>query len=192
MVRRCVILFGVLLATSSVVAGIVVQQRGAGQFLGTEGVVLQSDATDCGLAALANLSHAIGKAIELDELRLYISVGASGLTLRALRDIADGFGIRLTGVLSSLKDPSFSPPWIAHFEGRGGHYVVVERYEKQSLIVADPARGRIRYSASAFRRRWSGYAMVLDPPPVADIRTEGGVREDICGEACTLHSPRSF
>jgi len=170
-VKRAILLFlgtatGAVLALSAASRSPVVRPAAPSEprgvsFLGREDVILQQSQNDCGLAALAMLGRAIGTPIDLAELRRTVSVGRTGLTMLSLREIADAYGVTTEGVYADpLEGPELPTPWIAHLRTGVGHYVVVERYEGLQWTVADPTRGRVQYSEAAFRRVWSGYALV--------------------------------
>lgn len=44
-----------------------------------------------------------------------------------------------------------------------GHFVVLEAADVGSVVVFDPALGRVRYPAGRFARRWTGAALCLSP-----------------------------
>ena len=45
-----------------------------------------------------------------------------------------------------------------------GHFVVLEDANFDSVVVFDPALGRVRFPAARFARRWTGAALCLSPP----------------------------
>jgi ABC-type bacteriocin/lantibiotic exporter with double-glycine peptidase domain len=137
-------------------------------YLDASGIVRQRSTTDCGLAALATLASMIGAPLDYHELLVDAGIVTDGLTLGAIQRIASRNGISLEGVAAAAAE-SLPVPWLAHWRSGNGHYVVVERREGDGWIVADPGRGRIRYSGRAFRRRWSGYALVIGSSN-ADVR----------------------
>lgn len=133
------------------------------QFLGSDGVVLQQNVNDCGLAALATLARQIGTPIDVAELRRDVSIEGPGLTLLSLRQLARLYGVELQGVRGNpRRPPVLRIPWIAHLSRGVGHYVVVEAVTRSTVTVGDPALGRVRYPAAVFWRLWSGYALVIE------------------------------
>jgi ABC-type bacteriocin/lantibiotic exporter with double-glycine peptidase domain len=129
----------------------------------TKGVVFQKVASDCGLAAVAMMSLHLGRRLDLDRLEHEVTVPEAGLSMLALQQVAAAHGMSLRGVLA---EPSavgvLRTPWIAHFRGRVGHYVVVERAASDGVTIVDPALGRHTMAVAEFRLRWSGYALVFD------------------------------
>jgi ABC-type bacteriocin/lantibiotic exporter with double-glycine peptidase domain len=133
------------------------------EYVGGEDVIPQQRVNDCGLVAIAMLGDRIGLPIDLTDLEANISIEPTGLTMLEVHDIAAAYGLRLKGVFIGPRNrPSWRTPWIAHLRSGNGHYVVVERHDDSKWTIADPGRGRVRYSEAAFAGLWSGYALVLD------------------------------
>src|SRR5205823_3490859 len=61
--------------------------------------------------------------------------------------------------------PKAPLPAIAHVctkEGLG-HFVVLHQVKKNSVVIADPARGVVKMSAADFKTTWTGYLILLAP-----------------------------
>lgn len=87
-----------------------------------------------------------------------------------LKNTAALHGIELTGVRADpWQHVDFPVPWIAHLRSRIGHYVVVERKEDNSWIIADPAIGRLQVPDRLIRDRWTGYALIVEGPTESDL-----------------------
>ena len=128
---------------------------------GRAGVVLQRTLFDCGPAALANLLEIRGAPVPpLDSLARLAGTTATGTTLGGLARAATQLGLPVRLV---RRDP-------ARFTGTDGlpmvawvdrsHFVVVSDTSSGMLTIVDPQIGRYRTSRGAFRRRWSGEALV--------------------------------
>jgi len=133
---------------------------------GPESVIRQRTGNDCGLVALTILLRDVGTVADLRQLHREVPIQGGGATMLALRQAAATHGVALRGVFADpLRSGALPTPWIAHLNSGGGHYVVVERSESARWIVADPSVGIVEYSENAFKRRWSGYALILDRIP---------------------------
>lgn len=125
-------------------------------FLGTNNVVLQQEHSDCGLAALANLFAHYGMETSLEEIKSNVETTEKGTSMLQLRQMAEIKGLKAQGWKYSWEDfQNTTLPAIVFV--RGNHYVVVESiHDDESLVVVDPAIGRLRVSVRSFRRIWSG------------------------------------
>jgi ATP-binding cassette, subfamily B, bacterial len=105
-----------------------------------------------------------GASIDIDALRREVTITAPGLTLLSLKNLAQAHGVRTIGLAVKPSGlPRLTTPWVAHLKSGVGHYVVVENVSLGRVTVADPARGRLLYSQTAFELAWSGNALVMDP-----------------------------
>jgi ATP-binding cassette subfamily B protein len=98
-----------------------------------------------------------------------------GTNLRGLLKAAEVLGFSAKGVKGSCDAVSHVPlPAIAHVktpEGRG-HFIVLYRINKKTLVVADPARGVHKLSREEFSQCWTGHLLLLVPEPnVSTIAT---------------------
>jgi ABC-type bacteriocin/lantibiotic exporter with double-glycine peptidase domain len=133
------------------------------EFLGRRGVVLQETLFDCGPAALATLLLLDGRpAPPLDSLTHLTGTTGRGTTLEAIRTAALQFGLRLEAKGPAVGSAAPTPgqlPMIAWI--RRSHFVVVASgADEGTVTVLDPQIGRYRLALRAFRKRWSGEALI--------------------------------
>lgn len=59
----------------------------------------------------------------------------------------------------------FPLPAIAHvvIDGSLSHYVVVHKITTRQIIIADPARGIVKYTPEDFFKIWTGVLILLVP-----------------------------
>lgn len=108
------------------------------------------------------VSRDAGKATSYRALPREAKTAEDGLSLADLTALAARHGLHLTGLrLSSLGELKTPRPWIANL--CLNHYVVVERWAGDSLVVVDPRVGRISIGKGDLLRLWSGYALVPEP-----------------------------
>ena len=103
-----------------------------------------------------------------------------------MRDLAgtDRIGTNLLGLFQGAEKLGFSAkavkgpfealaqvplPAIAHVKTEEGlgHFLVLHRVRKTSLVVADPARGIQKLTRDEFCRHWTGYLLLAVPDPNA-------------------------
>ncbi|MEB3337135.1 MAG: ABC transporter transmembrane domain-containing protein, partial [Leptolyngbyaceae bacterium] len=129
--------------------------------------VEQQSSSDCGAACLSMILRYWGKRVPVHVLRDRANVGRTGASLKNLAKAAEALNFHARPVKASLNRMVDQPnPWIAHWEGN--HYVVVYRFRGNRAIIADPALGRRTLSSQEFQRRWTGYALLLDPTDQID------------------------
>lgn len=125
-------------------------------------MILQAEASECGLACLAMVSHFHGKAISLRQLRLAVPAGSQGANLKQLIDIANQLELDsrpLKVDLDELHQLSF--PAIIHWEFN--HFVVLKRLTKKYADILDPAVGERRISWQQLSASYTGIALELTP-----------------------------
>jgi ATP-binding cassette, subfamily B, bacterial HlyB/CyaB len=122
----------------------------------------QQSAADCGVACLVMISRYWGKQFSVNRLRDIANVDRNGTSLRGLSGAAESIGFSTRPVKASLDQlAKQSLPAIAHWEGK--HYVVVYEITPKQVIVGDPAIGQKTFTHKAFKKDWTGYALLLQP-----------------------------
>jgi ABC-type bacteriocin/lantibiotic exporter with double-glycine peptidase domain len=117
---------------------------------------------DCGAACLAMVLAYHGKQVPLDELRQMTSTNRDGVDALAMTQAAQQYGLRARGVAADVDDLGQLPPaTILHWGFM--HFVVFERLRRNGVQVVDPAHGRRRLSMEAFRRSYTGVAIMFEP-----------------------------
>jgi ATP-binding cassette subfamily B protein len=128
----------------------------------------QLDSNDCGPTCLRIVAKYHGRTLSLPQLRAACPTRKIGITIADLEAAAQqvGFPTRAVKVEKGRLD-ELPMPWIAHWRER--HFVVVYRTTADSVFVADPATGRIRYSREDFTAGWigggtHGAALLIESP----------------------------
>lgn len=126
-------------------------------------IVLQQRASDCGAACLKMILTDHGIERSLSDLARAAETTADGASLRDLRMVAEGEGLRARSWVIRGDDLLRVPlPAIAFINGN--HFVVVRRVVGRGLLeVDDPALGRLWWPFQCFRKAWSGQLLVFDP-----------------------------
>lgn len=131
-------------------------------------LVRQNDQSDCGPATLASVAKHHGMPVSLEQMRNLAGTDGVGTNLLGMVQGAEklGFTARACkGPFDAL--PTVPLPAIAHVrtEEGLGHFVVLYRADKKSVVLADPARGVRTLSKDEFSATWTGYLIVLVPDP---------------------------
>ena len=126
--------------------------------------VLQSQTTECGLAALAMLLAFHGRRVPMRDLRVASGVSRDGTSARALLALAAQYGLAGKGRRCDRIDAdSFIFPLIAHcgFD----HFVVVEGVRRGRIFLNDPSSGRRDVAAEDFHQNFTGVVLTFERLP---------------------------
>lgn len=133
--------------------------------------IRQKNNIDCGPTCLAMICKFYGRSVNTATLRSYSRLGKGGVNILGISEAAEKVGLRTLCVELSLeKLIAEAPlPCIVHWDQN--HFVVVTpKSTLKTIVVADPARGIVKYSIDQFRESWNGkrtegIALVLEPTP---------------------------
>lgn len=121
-------------------------------------VVLQSEASECGLAAVAMVAAANGRPVALAQLRAQCTPAERAPTLAGLAAAADALGIATRPVRVRLAElRRLHLPAVLHWQF--DHFVVVTRVNRQVITIHDPACGRRRVAMDEVSRAFTGVAI---------------------------------
>lgn len=138
--------------------------------------VKQHDATECGVACLATILKQYGTNISITKLREITGTDSMGTNATGLIKAAKSFGFSAKGVQGDQESflSGFPLPAIAHVivDGSLLHYVVIHKITKKNVIIADPAKGILKYSIEEFLKQWTGVLILLSPTSKMEKRNE--------------------
>ena len=131
----------------------------------------QLDTMDCGPTCLRMIAKYYGKTYNLQQLRDKMFVGREGVSLLSISDAAEDIGFRTLAAKIPFdklaEEVTF--PCIAHWQQQ--HFVVVYSIRKNTVTIADPANGIIKYTKEEFLRGWhasekeEGVVLLFEPTP---------------------------
>lgn len=122
--------------------------------------VLQSEAAECGLAAMCMLARFHGHRVDLAGLRQRFPTSIKGMTLRQLIDVASDLDLSARAVRLEVEElDCLQLPAILHWDLN--HFVVLEKVDRGIATILDPARGRRRLVLAKFARHFTGVALEL-------------------------------
>lgn len=134
----------------------------------------QHDSKDCGATCLRIICKYHGKSYSPHTLRELTGITKEGVSILGISNASEKLGFRPISVktnLDELKKETVTP-FIAHWQQQ--HFVVVYRFHKEKVYVADPAEGKVTYSERDFLKYWAnneddknhkGIVLLLDPTP---------------------------
>ncbi len=125
-------------------------------------VILQAEATECGLACLAMIANFFGNETTLLTLRQEFSLSLKGVTLARVVAMAERLGLRSRALRVELEHLGrIALPAILHWNFN--HFVVLKSVKKNLIVVHDPAVGERRVSFAEASTSFTGVALELAP-----------------------------
>ena len=125
-------------------------------------VMLQTEASECGLVCLAMVASYWGHRIDLPSIRRRYSVSLKGTTLKSLIAMAQGLQLQTRPLkldLDHLRDLQL--PCVLHWEMT--HFVVMKSLHADAIVIHDPAVGERRVALQDVSRRFTGVAVEFTP-----------------------------
>ena len=134
-------------------------------------VLLQTEATECGLACLGMVAAHHGYDSDMATLRRRFPVSLKGSTLSDLIDIAARIELAARPLRLELEHLSqLRLPCILHWNFR--HFVVLKEVRAGSVVIHDPAVGRRTIPMAELSRAFTGVALELWPTRQFVVRQE--------------------
>ncbi len=125
-------------------------------------LVLQSEASECGLASICMVAAHFGYPADLSDLRRRYGISLKGATLRELIRIADHIGFATRPLRLELDElGKLRLPCILHWDLN--HFVVLESINGKGITVHDPAVGVRTMTWETASRHFTGVALELTP-----------------------------
>lgn len=135
----------------------------------------QPDAKNCGATCLRMIAKYYGRSVSLEKLQRLSETTREGSNLKSISNAAEKIGFRTLGVkidYERLRD-DVPLPCIIHW--KQNHFVIVYKIKNNTVYVADPAHGLLKYSTFDFLDNWmgknsdkktkEGIALILEPTP---------------------------
>lgn len=125
-------------------------------------LVLQTEATECGLACLAMVAGFHGYHSDLIDLRRRFNVSLKGMSLRQLIQAAHQLQLGTRALKLELDNLSeLKLPCVLHWNF--SHFVVLQAVDARGVTVHDPAMGIRRLSLDEVSKCFTGVALELWP-----------------------------
>ncbi len=127
-------------------------------------IILQTEATECGLACLGMISGYHGQLTDLMSLRRQFAVSQHGATLGQLISIANVLGLASRPLRLDLEDlPQLRTPCVLHWNLN--HFVVLRKVKRHAILIHDPSSGARWVPMEEVSRSFTGVALELWPTP---------------------------
>ncbi len=129
--------------------------------------IKQHDITDCGAACLATICKHYGFKTPITRIREVAGTDKQGTNALGVIKAAEQLGFSAKGVKGNQEAffSEFPLPAIAHVvvDGTLLHYVVIYKITKKEVVIADPAKGIVKYTPDEFFKIWTGILILLVP-----------------------------
>lgn len=127
-------------------------------------LVLQTEASECGLACLVMVANYHGFRTDLATLRRVFLISIKGTTLNYLMGMAQSVGFTTRPVKLELEDlKDLRRPCILHWNFN--HFVVLKEVTGRHVIIHDPALGLRKLRLEEASAAFTGVALELWPNP---------------------------
>ncbi|CFR05131.1 peptidase domain-containing ABC transporter [Yersinia kristensenii] len=134
-------------------------------------VMMQTEATECGLACMAMIAGYYGLNMDLQALRKHYQVSLKGMSLRDLIVLADRLSLGSRPVWADLDSArQLKTPCILHWSFN--HFVVLKKFSRHGATIIDPAKGERKISLTELSQHFTGIALEIWPNPHFQRRTE--------------------
>jgi len=125
-------------------------------------LIHQSNAAECGLAALAMVANAYGLNVSLVQMRQRFALSLKGARLNHMIHIAQQLGFSARPLRLDMEDlGKLKIPCILHWDFN--HFVVLVKVKRSKVTILDPAAGRREMPLSEFSEHFTGVALELTP-----------------------------
>ena len=128
-------------------------------------IVMQLEALECGAASLAMIMAYYNKWVPLEQLRVDCGVSRNGSSAKNILRAARKYGFTTKGYVVNVKalKEKGKFPCIAHWNG--GHFVVVNGFRGNKVLINDPAKGAIKMDVLTFSEFFSRVCLEIEPGP---------------------------
>jgi len=134
-------------------------------------LILQTEASECGLASLGMILNFYDYKIDILNLRKKHNVTLEGMNILQIIDIAEEYNLESRPVQVDLESiDELDLPCIIHWDLN--HFCVLESIGKKTITVYDPALGISKYNHNDFSKHFTGIALELLPKANFKKKTE--------------------
>ena len=153
--------------------------------------IKQHDITDCGAACIATICRQNNLKIPISRIREVAGTDKQGTNVYGMIKSLEHLGFTAKGVKGDREAffTKFPLPAIAHVVAEGSllHFVVIHKITKKKIIVADPAKGIVKYTPEKFFEIWTSVLIITVP---TDKFRKGNEVRGLWGRFFSLLTPQ--
>ncbi len=173
--RRRIIITSITLFSGSIILHLLLQLTIAkneitglkknAQFLGTDGVVMQTKPNNCGCAALKMIFDYYKIPSTLDEIEEKVLISKKGSSFYTLKELAEIKGLNTEGWKLSFDDFVNNIPFPSLLYVNNEHFIIVDSVKNDDVFIRDPAIGRLKLKINILIKYWEGETLVFQDYP---------------------------
>ena len=134
-------------------------------------VMLQTEATECGLACLAMVASYHGYETDLASLRRRFSISLKGANLQQLIQIGQQINLGSRPLRGEIEDSAqVKLPAILHWDMN--HFVVLTQISGKRYTLHDPGRGEVILERDDLAKHFTGVVLELTPTQDFEAKVE--------------------
>ena len=121
------------------------------------------------------LSKFYSKNIPLEKLRKLSETTREGSSLKSIANAAEEIGFRTIGVKINFEKLKIEAPLPCIVHWNQSHFIIVYKIKKDTVFVADPSYGLLKYTSEEFIKSWignnantktqEGICLLIEPTP---------------------------
>lgn len=143
-------------------------------------IIMQLEALECGAASLAMVMAYYGKWVPLEQVRVDCGVSRNGSNAKNILRAAKKYGFKTKGFAYNIKKLKERGKFPGIIHWGGGHFVVINGFRGNKVIINDPAKGLVKMDLVTFDEFFTGIYLEITPD---EGFTPGGKRKSILGFA---------
>nr|WP_302051766.1 peptidase domain-containing ABC transporter [Photorhabdus heterorhabditis] len=125
-------------------------------------VIIQSEASECGLACIAMIAGYHGFNTDLLSMRKLFEASKHGMSLKEIVAVGEKLGLSSYPVRVELEElRSLSLPCILHWSFN--HFVVLKKLSRKGAVIHDPGVGERNITLSELSNCFTGVALEMKP-----------------------------
>ncbi len=129
-------------------------------YVGTDGVVFQTNGKNCGAAVLKMICDHYNVAVPLSDIDSSVEVTNRGASMFALKNYAESKKLSAAGWKLTYDEFERKPfPMILFVNNN--HYIVADSAAAGEVFLRDPAIGRLKITKRNFLKIWKGEALTF-------------------------------
>ncbi|OUS25417.1 ABC transporter ATP-binding protein [Thalassotalea sp. 42_200_T64] len=125
-------------------------------------LILQTEAAECGLAAIAMVANFYGLKTDLSWLRQHFSISLKGASLQQLMKVCAALNFSSRALRLELTDlKKLTTPCVLHWDLN--HFVVLKQVSSSYIVIHDPAFGEKKLKLNEVSKHFTGVALEISP-----------------------------